>query len=96
MYNDLNITVTSAVTALTVKHFSSLKSTCLLQCQKFVNCSFWLLFERGREKKNTTHELLLFVKFLIGKLQRGAAYSYTRIVRFHAKTYVSLRKNLRI
>jgi hypothetical protein len=29
------------------------------------------------------------------RIQRGAAYSYTRIVETRDKTYVSLRKNLR-
>jgi hypothetical protein len=39
---------------------------------------------------------VLSVKVLMDVIQHGATYSYTRIVRFHAKTYVSLHKNLRI
>ena len=38
---------------------------------------------------------LIFLFIPNNRIQRGAAYSYTRIVGTRDKTYVSLRKNLR-
>jgi hypothetical protein len=41
--------------------------------------------------------IIIIIIFLFNiELQGGAAYSCTRILGTHAKTYVSLRKNLRI
>ena len=60
-----------------------------------IKLSVVLIFDkfRSRERKIIKIDELSTVKT---QLQQGAAYSYTRIVRFHAKTHVSLRKNLRI